>query len=223
MRSTVRALGVAVLVAAAGCGGHASAVATTSTTAGSVASPSTVPTTTVASTSSSSTVPSTTTTQAIDTSGVPAVITVPYINAVLAQLNHVYGNAVRLVVQTGTVPPAAIADVRSVFNDPEFENQINIFTQEILEPLDFVRRPPGDRVTTVRRLISSTRGCVFAETSTDYSRVDVTAVSSPVGEFFELRLKQMNDDPDHLNPTPWAIEKAASFHTNLTPSNPCIA
>jgi hypothetical protein len=225
MKHTMWALTAAVLLTAAGCGGHTRAVATTTAAPPPVSSSTTAApgSTTVVPASSvpSSTVPVTTTAPAINTSVIPPVITVPYVNAVLAQLNHVYGNAVRLAAKSGTVPPTALADLRSIFNDPEFENQVNILTQAIVQPLVNVRRPPGDRVARVVSLLSASDNCVFVRTETSYSNVDITTVPNSGTEFYELRPKQRKADPGHLNGTIWSIAMTQSFTTNIYPPNPC--
>jgi hypothetical protein len=157
--------------------------------------PTTTPPTTVA---------PTTTTTVPNPDIVPTVITPAYVNAVFKVLNHIWGNSLRLDLATTNVPPQSLADLRAIFNDPLYAQEKNIAIQEFTTNLSNVRKPPGDDVTTVRKLISASPACIFVETVTDVSKV-VYKVPAQGTDYFELELKQANDDPNHLNPTPWAL------------------
>ncbi len=204
MRRAIWGLGGAVTVLAAACGtGHRQSVLP-STTAAPAAS-------TTATTSSAQDV--------VDP--VPAVITVPYVNAVLAQLEAVYGNASRLLVRSRSVSPLVLSDLRAIFNDPEYGAQTQIFRQAAAQPIRGVRAVPGNRVTTVVRGVTMSRSCIFVQTKTDYSQVDVTTVPGRGTEFFTLHPKQAGVDPAHLNHTPWAIAGTASYPTSVQEPDQC--
>lgn len=153
---------------------------------------------------------------------VPAVITPAYVNAVLADLNHVYGNATRALVATKAVTPAVREDLRAIFNDPLFAQQLSEATQSLSGPIQNVRSDPGDGTITVRRLIRSSGTCIFVETETNLSTVLVRPSPSPVAEYYELDLKQKGIDPNHLNPTPWAFGYNVDFFTNAPAPQRCV-
>ncbi|HET9692590.1 MAG TPA: hypothetical protein VFP61_15685, partial [Acidimicrobiales bacterium] len=90
------ALSLLLALATAGCGGSPHAAPTTTTT-----QPSTT-------TSSATTSPaSSTTSTSIDVSLIPPQITVPYVNAVFAALNHKYGDVIRSEIATRTLAPSS--------------------------------------------------------------------------------------------------------------------
>ncbi len=67
------------------------------------------------------------------------------------------------------------------------------------------KTPPGNRVTTVSRLITASPVCVFAEVERDYSPVTEGPAPRPVRLYVILVPKHEADDPRGLNPTPWAM------------------
>ncbi|MBO0747978.1 MAG: hypothetical protein J2O47_06500, partial [Acidimicrobiaceae bacterium] len=103
------------------------------------------------------------TTTAPDPEVVPAVITPAYVNAVFAVLNHIWDNSLRAELTAANVTPQAIADLRAIFNDPLFDQELKIATQELPSGILNVRHPPGDQVTTVIRLLSSSSTCIFVK------------------------------------------------------------
>ena len=183
-----------------GCGGHATASATSPTTAAAPSSSLSV-TASSASVPTTSTVAPTTTTVAINTSVVPAVITVAYVNAVLAQLNHVYGNAVRLVVKTGTIPPAAVADLQAIYSGQQYQDELRIFSIQIVNGLQNIKSDPGDRVFTVERFIQVTQACISLVVSANYSALTSSPAAPAVAFVWMTRSSQA--DAKSLNNTEW--------------------
>jgi hypothetical protein len=228
MRHTRLVIGAVAAVLLAGCGSSSPQTAPSTKAAPVVttATPTTVAPTTVAPTtiSPSTTVAPTTTTTVPNPDVVPAVITPAYVDAVFKVLNHVWGNSLRLDLATTNVPPQSLADLRSIFNFPLYTQEENIAIQEFTTDLSNVRNPPGDDVTTVTELVSASPSCIFVRTATDVSKV-VYKLPKPGFDFFELQLKQAGDDPQALNPTPWAIGYDF-FFTGKPPkseANPCVA
>jgi hypothetical protein len=168
------------------------------------------------------TVPSTAPTTTVpDPDVVPAVITPAYVNAVFAVLNHINGNASRSLVSSGELTGQVRSDLRAIYNDPLYTQEITIAQQSLSQSLDNVRRPPGDIVTSVERLISATPTCVFVETESDYSAVLVEPGHPSASEFFKLSPKSQIMDPENLNPTPWSISFNAAFLTPTSVPNQC--
>jgi hypothetical protein len=153
---------------------------------------------------------------------VPSTITPAYVNSVFVVLNHVYGNALRLDLQTVDVPPQSVADLRSIYNDPLFNQEVTIASQALTENLSNVRMPPGDQVTRVDRLISASASCIFVEATTNVSRV-VFKAPKPSYEYDELTRRQAGADPQGLNSTPWAISFNAVFANPTAEPDPCAS
>lgn len=154
---------------------------------------------------------------------IPPVITVAYVNAVFAVLNHINGDAVRALVAANQVTSTVRLYLRAVYNDPLYAEEVKIAQQSIDGSLSNVRQPPGDRTTRTNKLIAATKSCVFIETSTDLSRVLVHPTAEAASEYYTLTAKQPRVDPQHLNPTPWAISFNATYVVPTTIPNQCPA
>lgn len=149
--------------------------------------------------------PTTTTTTAPNPDVIPAVITPAYVDAVFKVLNHVYGDATRSLASAKQVTDTVQANLRAIFNDPLYENQLSQARQSLQGAISNVRPDPGDALTTVRALLGSTSNCIFVETKTDLTSVLSSSTPQPASEFYELSPKQPGNDPQDINPTPWAI------------------
>jgi hypothetical protein len=154
---------------------------------------------------------------------VPQVITVAYVNSVLQALNHVNGNAARSVVSSDSLSAGAIADLRSIYNDPLYSAELRVFDEGVATNFENVLRPPGDRVTVVSVLISATPSCIYIESKSDLTAVEVHATPGAASEYWQLTPKQVGNDPGDLNPTPWALTQNLAFQTSTTAANPCSA
>lgn len=141
-------------------------------------------------------------TSAADPYAIPGVIDAAYVNRVLAALNQIDGDFIRLLVQTRTLGPGARTLVRAIYNDPEFDVEVRS-----LETLDFslAKQPPGNRKSSVTEVVTASASCILAKVRSDYSAVVVTPEDQPGKvEVVTLRPKQAGADPQSLNPTPWA-------------------
>lgn len=218
----MRRMGLSLFVAAglvlAACG-SSHTVASPTTPAAPTTTSSTLPRPT---TTTTPTTLAPTTTTAPDPDVVPAVITPAYVNAVFAVLNHVYGNAVRLMVATHKIPVQATVELRAIFADPEYATELKIFSFELHQNPQGLKHPPGDEVTRVIRILSSSTSCIYIQTSTDYSAVVVKPQRATGPEFYGLELKPNSIDPHHLNDSKWAIFFNESFRSsNPPPADPC--
>jgi hypothetical protein len=209
MRRTLLAISAAAALLAGACGSSRPHAAPSSTVA-TVPLPTTLPLTTtspvettvppapttVAPTTVAPTTVAPTTTLPV-TATVPAQITVAYVDAVLAKLNHVYGDAVRASVKLGA------------------EEQ-KIFLEDIREGLGGIRPHPGDRVSRVTKLVSASPACIYARITTIYDAVDKRHPPTPADEYVELSRKAEPQAALALNPTAWI------YTLDLTYGNPTV-
>lgn len=145
---------------------------------------------------------------------IPAVITPAYVNAVFRVLNHINGNAVRLIATEHRVSTPAQAELRAIFNDPEYATQLQAAQLSIQQGVIANVNPTGaDAVTTVKQLIAVSPNCLFVETTTDLSALLRNPTPVAASEYYELARKQRGDDPTGINSTPWAISFNAAFQT----------
>lgn len=143
---------------------------------------------------------------------VPAVITPAYVDAVFKVLNHINGNATRLLAAQHFVSPVVREDYRAIYNDPMYDSELTAADESLQQGvIENVRPDAGDARTNVVRLISASNKCIFVETHTDLSGVFIQPRPMPASEYYELSPKQGGADPLHLNPTPWAISFNVAF------------
>lgn len=152
---------------------------------------------------------------------IPAVITPAYVDAVFAVLNHINGNAVRSMLAANAVTPTVQRDLRAVFADPLYVQEIKIANQTLAQGTRNFRRPPGDIETTVRRVIAASRSCVFVSAVSNFRAVVTKEGSSAASEYWVLMPKPSGIDPSHLNPTPWALAFNATYASPTSIPNQC--
>ena len=153
---------------------------------------------------------------------IPAVITPAYVNAVFKVLNHIDGNATRLLAAERVVTPAVRSDYRAIFNDPMYPTELASAGESIQQgAIENVRSDAGDAVTTVVQLVTASSRCIFAQTRTDLSEGFIQPRPRPASEYYELAPKQRGSDPERLNPTPWAISYNVAYLQPTEANSPC--
>ena len=152
---------------------------------------------------------------------VPAVITPAYVNAVFRVLEHIDGNASRALIAAHAVTQEVTADIRAIYNDPLYAEEVRIAEESVQGDLSNVKRPLGDVRVVVTHLISSSPTCVFLEATSDYTEVVGSLPAAPASEYWELEPKQAGADPDRLNPTPWSMSFNRTFQTPTELPNQC--
>ena len=169
------------------------------------------------------TAPSTSSTTApIDVSVIPPVIDEPYLNAVLAALDEVDGEATRLIYAQKKLTPEAVDLLNAIYSDEETDRQANIWIEAIVgdpEMKGIIANPRG-RTTTVERLISASPTCVFIAARRDYSQVAVNSTPGPL-EYLVLRRLDRSNDPSGRNRTAWMITADGYREDQAEPSDPC--
>ncbi|MDE3204762.1 MAG: hypothetical protein KGQ66_11115 [Acidobacteriota bacterium] len=153
---------------------------------------------------------------------VPPVITPAYVDAVFKVLNHINGNAVRLLVASGAVTPQALSYLRSIYGDPLYSKEVTLATSSLKGDLANVRKPPGDVVTTVQRLIHASSSCIFVEISENYNAVLYRPGTPPSSGYWGLKEKSSQDDPHGLNPTPWVLFFNAVYMSPTVIPDQCV-
>lgn len=127
------------------------------------------------------------------------------VDRILAGLDGVMGDAQRTLMRDRRITPEVTDRLRAIYVGPELLNQIDAFRADVGNGLVGIKDPPGNRVTTVSRLITVSPICIFVEVSRDYSPVTAGAAPRPSKLYVVLVTKEESDDPGRLNPTPWAM------------------
>lgn len=156
--------------------------------------------------------PTTTTTiiQPADPYAIPEVIDEAYVNRLLAALDQIDGDILRRVVASEGIDAEVPKMLRAIYNDPQYDEELEGIRRVLGRGLEAFRRPPGNRKTTVERLVEARSDCVFFEARTDSSEVLKVVAPEPQGELelLTLRPKQKGADPSGVNPTPWSVANA---------------
>jgi hypothetical protein len=152
---------------------------------------------------------------------VPAVIDVAYVNRVLAGLDAVMGDTVRLVVRTRTIPREAYDRLRAIYgNDDALQLAIDLFQDDMRRNFAGYKSEPGNKVSTVAQLISARANCVFARVTRDYSAVGTNPRTADV-QWVAIRPLDAQRDPDNYNQTSWALTYDGFPPDRTQPKDPC--
>jgi hypothetical protein len=128
------------------------------------------------------------------------------------------------MVTSDQLPPDVTDRIRAIYNDPLFTRELRVLSEEFVAGFANVKKPPGDRRTTVLRVLSASPTCVWMETHTDLSAVTTTPQDMAASEYLALTLKRPGIDVGQLNPTPWAIDANPTFRVPTTPPPlPCTS
>ena len=152
---------------------------------------------------------------------VPAVITPAYVDAVFRVLNHVNGDAVRATVAAKGITPGVMARLRAIYGGPLYEVEVRVYEEALAQGLTNLRNPPGDRVTSVLSLLQASRSCIFVRTVSSLAAVEEQPTASPASEYWKIQPKDSTDDPQNLNPTPWAMTYNQDYETPTTVPDQC--
>lgn len=167
---------------------------------------------------------STTTTTLPDVSVIPQVIDEAYLNGVLAALDDVYGEAVRIIVETKRFPPEAADRLNAVYGDEEFEHEANTWVQSLARDPELrnFRPEPGNRKTKVERIIAASPSCVWMAVRRDRSASNFDPGPDRI-EYVALRPLDRSNDPKGVNPTRWMITTEGYRADGSQPDNPCAS
>lgn len=169
------------------------------------------------------TVPSapTTSAQTADPYAVPEVIDVAYVNRVLAGLDAVMGDVVRLVVKSKTIPPETYDRLRAIYGDDEWlQLRVDNFQEDLRTGVEGYRPEPGNERTVVAQLLSTTPTCVFAKVLRDSSAMVVNA-GSPSTQWVALTRALLGERS--INPTGWVYTYDGFPQDRSEPPNRCAA
>lgn len=150
---------------------------------------------------------------------VPAVIDAAYVNRVLAALDALDGEVFRLYLRDRAISPRVSERIKALYGTGA---GYDLSVRELEDEKDY--RPaqePGNRITTVTRLITATPTCIYAQVTRDFRPVmgTVTGHVAWVG----LRPISALADPGQYNPTPWMYVVDGFMPDRSEPPNPCAA
>jgi hypothetical protein len=155
---------------------------------------------------------------------VPSVIDAAYVNRVLAGLDAEVGDVLRLVMRTKTIPPEAYDRLKALYADPTFmQIKIDGYQRDIREQFKSYRPNPGNRISTVSRILSASTTCIFAEVRRDYSAVGLNPLSELDIQWVGLTRLNQARDPSGYNTTSWALIYDGFPADRSQPRDPCAS
>lgn len=165
---------------------------------------------------------SVTTVAAPDVSKIPETIDAAYLNAVLAALDEVDGQATRLIYAEKRFTPEAADLLNAVYDDAETDRHANGWITALAQDpeLRSIKPDPGNRKTTVSRLITVTPVCVWVAVERDHS-LDSVNPEPPRVEYVALRPLDKSNDPKNRNRTAWMITADGFNPDGSEPGNQC--
>ncbi len=143
------------------------------------------------------------------------------INRILAGLDGVMGDLERALVRDRRITAEVTDRLRAIYTGPELLSQVDAFRADLANGLVGYKDPPGNRVTTVSRLITVSQICIFAEVTRDYGPTTAGPPPRPASLYVVLVTKDETDDPKHLNPTPWAMLYDGVQNDGSQPDDAC--
>jgi len=169
------------------------------------------------------TAPATTTTT--DPYAVPAVIDEAYVNRVLAGLDAVSGDVVRLMVRTKTIPREAVNRLRAIYEANDvFDRVLDSLSRDVAFRLPGFRSEPGNKKSRVIEVLGASTSCIFARVTRDYTDVAATSPTTDDIQWIAIRPLDRAKDPSGYNTTGWAYIFEGFREGRLPPSpSPCAS
>ncbi len=166
------------------------------------------------------TVEATTTTAAPDPFSIPEDpedIDAAYVEAVLAELERINGDALRLAISEGLSPQAREL-LESTYTRELGGVLISVLVDESQQGFPGVRENPGDVRTTVTAVLVAQLDCVSADVVQDYSEVG----PEPLSLMTRVELRPaVPGSPS--NPTPWVYSLRQPAGGEIPFPEPCAA
>jgi hypothetical protein len=166
--------------------------------------------------------PTTTTT---DPYAVPNPIDAAYVNRVLAGLDGVLGDALRLVVASRTIPREAADRIKSLYGTDQLLNvKVDGLSVDVAKGLPTAKPQPGNVKTTVVDLLSAKPTCIYAKVARDYSATTTSPLPSLATQWVAVVPLDPRRDPSLFNPTRWAYIYEGFERGFVAPTqDPCAA
>jgi hypothetical protein len=143
-----------------------------------------------------------TTTASADKWAVPTTVTPAHLDRVLAELDHIDGDAFRDARAHNAITPRFIQLEKSIRAGPhELQLQEKGIQQEVQIGWNNIKPVPGDRVMTVETILPAPSPCVLAAVAIDFSPRTV-GVPLQYPQWYAAFVPAV---PTTTNPTPWAL------------------
>jgi len=149
---------------------------------------------------------------------VPATITAPYVDRVLAELNHIDGNAIRSARAANAITPEFIQLEMSIRATPALlKTEEALWTNVKSQGWTDIAPSPGDRRSNVLTLMTATPACISARVKEDVSAEG----PGGIGVYPKWWVALLPKPRSLANPTYWAFIYDGYDSTGGAPKNAC--
>ncbi|HVF74937.1 MAG TPA: hypothetical protein VM938_07795 [Acidimicrobiales bacterium] len=144
-----------------------------------------------------------------------------YVEKVMAALDHVYGDAIRILARERKITQDFLDRLAAIYGDRFFRLAQQSWSREALDGFATLASTPGDPTVTVTSLVKHDRECVIAAVIRDFSLVRNGIPATTPQRYIALIPK--GGATNGLNPTPWVLSYDGWTSTGVEPSEPCSA
>lgn len=152
---------------------------------------------------------------------VPAVIDAAYVNRVLAGLDAVDGDIIRLAVLAQRLPPDLVDRLKALYGQETVSLQLQALAQDSAEGFKGAGANPGNRRTTVSELLTAGPKCIFAHVARDYGPIANSPEPNISDQWIALVPLDPIRDPNRYNATGWMYIYDGFEEGHVMPKNPC--
>lgn len=154
---------------------------------------------------------------------VPAVIDAAYVEKVMAALDHVYGDAIRILARERKITQDFLEHLVAIYGDAQFDRTQQIWVRDVAAGLPGLSAIPGNPRTVLQQIVRNDVQCLLLRVDRDFSATHEAPDTPVPQEFVALSSKQDKQDPRMLNPTPWVMTFDGYIATpaGAMPEKPC--
>jgi hypothetical protein len=154
---------------------------------------------------------------------VPAVIDAAYVEKVMEALDHVYGDAIRILARERQITKEFLEHLASIYGDRFFRLAQDAWVKDAAEGLVGLPARPGDPETTIQQLVRADSNCIVASVVRDFAPTRSTPQEKTPQRFIGLVPLPGDRDGAQINPTPWLMAYDGFTPDGSAPPDPCRA
>lgn len=154
---------------------------------------------------------------------VPEVIDVAYVEKVMEALDHVYGDAIRILAREREITKDFLEHLAAIYTPSEFELVQDVWVKDVASGLEGLLPTPGDPVTTVVRMVRADSDCIVSAVTRSFAATREQTDPPSQQRFIALIPKPDTQPNDSLNPTPLVLSFDGYKADGSEPTTPCAS
>ncbi|HVM07331.1 MAG TPA: hypothetical protein VM345_02620 [Acidimicrobiales bacterium] len=141
-----------------------------------------------------------------DPYAIPETIDIAYVQRVIDKLYEIDGDATRIIAARQELVPEAARILQAIYLPDELNRQLKLWGDAVAQGLEPLKDPPGNIAATITQLIVTDKSCISFRAERDFRDV-LDAPPAPRTNTIVLKPKAQQQDPAHINPTPFMIDE----------------